>query len=154
VRTIDARRDGAGWTLTVDGRPVPVDMVRNGERWSLLVGARSYDVAVERTGSFDRTVYLDGNAIALSLSNGRARRGRAEGSGGAGPMRIVAPMPGRVVKLLVSTGEHVAARQGLVVVEAMKMENELRAPRAGTVTELAVAAGTSVEAGTLLVVVT
>jgi biotin carboxyl carrier protein len=153
VRTVDARRDGAGWAITVDGRPVLVDMVRNGERWSLLVGARSHDVAVERNGPVERTVHVDGGAIALSLSNGRARRGRPEGHAGSGAMRVVAPMPGRVVKLLVSTGEQVVARQGLVVVEAMKMENELRAPRAGTVTEVVVAAGTSVEAGTLLMVV-
>jgi biotin carboxyl carrier protein len=153
VRTIDARRDGTRWAITVDGRPVPVDIVRNGERWSLLIGARSHDVAVERGRPGERTVHVDGGAIVLSLSNGRARRGRSEGHASSGAMRVVAPMPGRVVKLLVSTGEAVAAKQGLVVVEAMKMENELRAPRAGTVTEVAVTAGTSVEAGTLLVVV-
>jgi biotin carboxyl carrier protein len=154
VRTIDARRDGSGWAITVDSRPVPVDIVRNGERWSLLVGTRSHDVAVERIGQVERTVHVDGDAVALFLSTGRARRGRSVGPAGSGTMRVVAPMPGRVVKLLVSTGEQVAARQGLVVVEAMKMENELRAPRAGTVTEVAVAAGASVDAGTLLVVVT
>jgi biotin carboxyl carrier protein len=62
-------------------------------------------------------------------------------------------MPGRVVRVLASVGDRVAARQGLVVVEAMKMENELRSPRDGVVTEIPVAAGTAVEAGTVLVVV-
>jgi biotin carboxyl carrier protein len=61
-------------------------------------------------------------------------------------------MPGRVARLLVSPGEVVAARQGLVVVEAMKMENELRAPRAGTVAEVRVRQGDAVEAHTVLVV--
>jgi biotin carboxyl carrier protein len=61
-------------------------------------------------------------------------------------------MPGRVVKMLVTPGEAVVARQGLVVVEAMKMENELRAPRAGTITEIKVREGASVEANVVLVV--
>jgi biotin carboxyl carrier protein len=62
-------------------------------------------------------------------------------------------MPGRVVRVLVSPGDAVQARQGVVVVEAMKMENELRAPKAGTVREVNVAVGASVEAGRVLVVV-
>ncbi|MGH9347374.1 MAG: biotin/lipoyl-containing protein, partial [Vicinamibacterales bacterium] len=72
---------------------------------------------------------------------------------GDGPHAIVAPMPGKVVKVLVSAGDAVAARQGVVVVEAMKMENELRAAKAGTVAEVRVSEGASVEAGTVLVVV-
>jgi len=66
---------------------------------------------------------------------------------------VTAPMPGRVVRILVSPGETVAARQGVVVVEAMKMENELRSPKAGTVREVSVTTGTSVEAGRVLVVI-
>ena len=62
-------------------------------------------------------------------------------------------MPGRVVRVLVAPGDTVAARQGVVVVEAMKMENELRSPKAGTVKEVAVTPGTSVEAGRVLVVI-
>jgi biotin carboxyl carrier protein len=69
-------------------------------------------------------------------------------------MAIVAPMPGRVVKVLVTPGEAVSARQGLVVVEAMKMENELRAPRDGTVAEVRVREGVPVEANVVLVVIT
>ena len=67
---------------------------------------------------------------------------------------IVAPMPGRVVKVLVAPGDAVQARQGLVVVEAMKMENELRAPRAGTVAEVRVREGAPVDANVVLVVIT
>jgi biotin carboxyl carrier protein len=62
-------------------------------------------------------------------------------------------MPGRVVRVLVQAGDEVTARQGVVVVEAMKMENELRSPKAGRVKEVAVAAGTSVEAGRTLLVI-
>jgi biotin carboxyl carrier protein len=70
----------------------------------------------------------------------------------AGPQRVTAPMPGKVVKVLVSPGDEVEARQGLVVIEAMKMENELRAPRAGRVREVHVKEGAPVESGRLLVV--
>jgi biotin carboxyl carrier protein len=62
-------------------------------------------------------------------------------------------MPGKVVKVLVQPGNQVAARQGIVIVEAMKMENELRAPRAGTVSEVKVLEGSSVEAGAILVII-
>ena len=71
-----------------------------------------------------------------------------------GPIAIASPMPGRVVRVLVTPGAAVVARQGLVVVEAMKMENELRAPRAGTVAEVRVREGATVDANTVLVVIT
>ena len=70
-----------------------------------------------------------------------------------GPQRIVAPMPGKIVKVLVQRGQRVQARQALVVVEAMKMENELRAATEGTVSEIHVAEGQSIDAGTLVAVV-
>jgi biotin carboxyl carrier protein len=84
------------------------------------------------------------------------RRRESSGAGGvaaSGAQRVNAPMPGRVVRVLVKPGDDVAVRQGLVVIEAMKMENELGSPKAGRVKEVAVAEGASVEAGRLLVVV-
>ena len=85
-------------------------------------------------------------------------RRRHEASGGGvsaaeGVQRVKAPMPGRVVRILVKPGDEVAVRQGLVVVEAMKMENELGSPKAGRIKEVAVTEGASVEAGRLLVVI-
>ena len=70
-----------------------------------------------------------------------------------GPQRILAPMPGKVVRVLVGVGDAVVARQGLIVVEAMKMENELRASKDGRVMSIAVAEGQSVDAGAVLAVV-
>jgi len=90
-------------------------------------------------------------AIAVT-QNGRRRWGRSA-DGGSGPQRIMAPMPGKVVRVLVKAGEAVQARQPLIVVEAMKMENELRAAHPGTVTQVAVGEGTKVEGGTLLIVI-
>jgi biotin carboxyl carrier protein len=71
----------------------------------------------------------------------------------AGTQQVLAPMPGKVVKILVKAGDEVKARQGLVVIEAMKMENELRSPKDGRVSDLLVTEGASVEAGRLLVFV-
>jgi len=78
---------------------------------------------------------------------------QAQRAGGAGPATVKSPMPGRVVKILVRAGERVPVGHAVVVVEAMKMENELRASRAGTVREIRCAEGTAVEAGQDLVVI-
>jgi biotin carboxyl carrier protein len=91
--------------------------------------------------------------IPVHVRNGRRRAGEAAAAGGAAVQRIGAPMPGKVVRVLVKAGDEVKVRQGLVVVEAMKMENEVRATRDGRVSELLVVEGQSVEAGATLVVV-
>ncbi|MCL4813293.1 MAG: hypothetical protein KJ061_12435 [Vicinamibacteraceae bacterium] len=87
----------------------------------------------------------------VSVNGRRARR--AGVAAAAGEQRIVAPMPGKVLRVLVAPGDEVAVRQPLVVVEAMKMENELASPKAGRVKDVPAVAGESVEAGRLLVVV-
>jgi biotin carboxyl carrier protein len=87
--------------------------------------------------------------------NGRRRQGKRDDSSHTttGPQRVVAPMPGKIVRVLVHRGQTVATRQPLVVVEAMKMENELRAGRDGTVAEIHAQEGRSVDAGALLVII-
>ena len=90
-------------------------------------------------------------SVPVSIDAGR-RRGKIAGHAD-GEQRIVAPMPGRVVRVLAQPGDEVELRQPLIVVEAMKMENELRAPKAGRVKEVAVEPGASVEAGRLLIVI-
>jgi biotin carboxyl carrier protein len=153
-RTIEVQRSADGWTVTVDGRAASVNLTRTGDRWSLLVGHASYEIAIEPRGRGRHYVHVDGDVVPVTLSvPGKRRSGAGGGDAYAtGPVSIVSPMPGRVVKMLVTPGEAVVARQGLVVVEAMKMENELRAPRAGTITEIKVREGASVEANVVLVV--
>ena len=97
-------------------------------------------------------VGLGGRTISVTV-NGRRSAHAETGLHGHGQIAVTAPMPGRVVRVLVAAGDEVAARQGVVVVEAMKMENELRAPRAGRVKEVSVTAGTPVEAGRILAVI-
>ena len=160
ARIVSVERAAAGrYRVTVDGTAHLVDAARVGDfGLSLLMDGRdraSRDVQVAPGGApGEMLVRLDGRTI-TALVDGR-RTGRTSADGGThsrGEQAIVAPMPGRVVRLLVSRGDHVAARQGVVVVEAMKMENELRSPKAGRVKDVAVAAGVSVEAGRVLVVI-
>jgi biotin carboxyl carrier protein len=163
LRTVEIRRRGDGYDVAVDGRARIVDVAPVGAAsWSLLVRdtERGVSRSVEATvlprrgdGGFD--VQIDGFQIPIQLKGGLGRRTRDIGTGGTGSgmQRVNAPMPGKVVRVLVAAGDAVKARQSLVVVEAMKMENELRAARDGRVREVLVSEGQSVDAGAPLVVV-
>ncbi len=140
----------------VDGeaaRPLSFDVSRQGRCLAArLDDGRSVEAYVERRDG-RTTVWLDGSVYELDLVDERAARRRRGGAADlGGPQTVKAPMPGKVVKLLVAVGDRVEVGQGVVVVEAMKMENELRAPAAGVVKALPVAEGTPVESGTALVV--
>lgn len=152
--TVDVRQVAAGWMVTTDGREQLVDVAGIEGRWSLLVGARSYEVEIESPAAGELLVTVNGAVSQVRIVSPvgpRARWRPGRSAGAAGPRRVVAPMPGRIVKVLVKAGEPVAARQGLVVVEAMKMENELRAPVAGTVIAVRVTEGAAVEANEVLI---
>jgi biotin carboxyl carrier protein len=160
---------GPPYRVVVDGRTRVVEAVRvSADEWSLLVSddngrlRRSVDADISAPPIGGSGAAIDGalevrvgaHRIAVNLRNGEGRRERPNAAAsGAGPQRVTAPMPGKVVRLLIKAGDAIAARQGLVVIEAMKMENELRAARAGRVREVLVTEGQSVEAGTPLVIV-
>ena len=173
VRSVTVARKGALLHVTLDGQTHIVDARRLSDcELSLLVQngkgdlpVRSIDAAFARlrqdsgaagSGQDDFDVHIAGRSIAVQLrqagSPGRQKK-EGGGSSGVGPQRILAPMPGKVVRILVKAGDPVKAKQGLVDVEAKKMENELRAARDGRVRELAVSEGQSVDAGTVLLVV-
>jgi biotin carboxyl carrier protein len=119
------------------------------------VSRTSYEIAFEPSAGGELLVHVNGVVVVPITVVERQRRrhsGGADRDADGQPQTIVAPMPGRIVKVLVQPGEAVQARQGLIVIEAMKMENELRAPRGGTVTEVRVGEGSSVEANSVLVV--
>jgi biotin carboxyl carrier protein len=121
---------------------------------SLLVDGESYDVAIEN-GSDRLRVSVRDHVFPVEIADERRMRLRAAGlkPGAEGRQTIDAPMPGKIVRVLVAVGDEVTQGQGLVVVEAMKMENELRSPKDGTVVELAAVEGQTVEGGAQLVVV-
>jgi biotin carboxyl carrier protein len=163
LRRIAVERAGDGFAVDVDGRAWQVDAARvAADILSLLVRAvwpksDSGGACCEAIISGDLppgpgSVQIGPAVMAVTL-DGRRRRKRLGARTGSGPQRIVAPMPGKVVRILVKPGESVRTRQPLVVVEAMKMENELRAGGDGTVTGIPAREGASVEAGALLIVI-
>ena len=162
LRTVEVLRQSESYVVIVDGRRHLVQSARvNGTTWSLLVGdengggGRSVEAGVvPQGGNGSVEVHIDGYRIPVHLRNTRSRKGgRGRQTTGSGSHRINAPMPGKVVRVLVKPGEEVKLRQVLVVVEAMKMENELRAARDGKISAVFVSEGQSVEAGTALVAV-
>ena len=163
TRTVVVQRAGDGFTVTIDGTAFDVHASRvDGALLSLLVGqgrearpSRSVPaVVVSGKTPGDLGVHVNGRQVRVSVTErGRARRGGSAAAHGTGPQRLMAPMPGKIVRVLVALGDVVEAGQGLVVVEAMKMENELRAAKAGRVASIAVAEGQSVDAGAVLAVV-
>jgi biotin carboxyl carrier protein len=135
VHELDAHTlpDGA-ISLLVDGRAFSAEFEEKGERVSVLLRHSVFQVEV-----------LDERRLRMKAATGRLTT--------EGPQVVVAPMPGKVVRVLVKVGDEVKEGQGLVVVEAMKMENELKAVKAGRVKQVAVSEGVTVEGGVVLCVV-
>ena len=159
-RTVSVERTGSGrYRVAIDGHPHLVDAVKLGDfSLSLIVdgetGTSREVLVVPTDGTGEMLVTLGGRTVAVSVDGRRTRRTGADAAGQvAGAQKVTAPMPGRVVRVLVGPGDEIAVRQPVVVVEAMKMENELRSPKAGRVKEVPVSAGMSVEAGRTLVVI-
>jgi biotin carboxyl carrier protein len=128
-----------------------VEEIRPGV-YSVLFGAKSFRVNVAERGERLEVVTNEGTPRLLSIADTRDRVGPADSSVSKGPAVIRAQMPGKIVKLLVAVGETVEAGQGLIVVEAMKMQNEVKAPKSGTVTKILTIADATVAAGETLIV--
>jgi biotin carboxyl carrier protein len=160
-RTVKIERMGSRYRIESEGRVDVVDVARvDRTTISMILDAdrRSSHEATLLDGREpgEVEVYLRAGVVRTRVAGapGQTRwsaGGRALGAGG-GPERVTAPMPGKIVKVLVAPGDAVAERQGLVVIEAMKMQNELRASRAGQVKDVLVAEGDLVESGRLLAV--
>lgn len=154
--TVDRSAEGH-YRVLLDGEPRKLDVVRTGVHGlSILLEDESVSRELQVTPTGGRNeflVTLGGRIVGVSINARQTGRGGGESAGAQGEQALTAPMPGRVVRILVAEGDEVAARQGLVVVEAMKMENELRSPKAGRIKEVSVTPGMSVEAGRVLLIV-
>jgi len=155
LHVIELERDGSGWRVTLDSRCVAVDVVDIAPNTlSILLDGQSFEISV--TPSLDAKLKLQtgGQDFIAEVIDPRAWSGRRHGAVEAeGRQQIVAPMPGKVVRLLVKEGEHVESGQGLLVVEAMKMQNEIRSPKSGIVERVLAKEGQPVNAGEALCVV-
>ena len=155
--TLDIRLDEGRVTALVDGRRYEL-AAREPEAGSYLLinEGHVHECRVERDGARRGlfSVHTRNHDYTIKLID--PKRLRAAQSAGAqtdGAAQVVAPMPGKVVRVLVEQGQVVEAGQGLVVVEAMKMQNEMKSPRAGKVVELQATAGATVNAGDVLAVI-
>jgi biotin carboxyl carrier protein len=145
-----------GYHIVIDEKVLEVDAVHlQGFVLGLIAGTRSYRCDIEPGKDGHLAVLVGETSYPLEILDERKlRMRRASGKFTLeGPQRIDAPMPGKVTRVLVKVGDEVREGQGLVVVEAMKMENELQSPKAGRVTELHAVEGAAVESGAKLVVV-
>jgi len=145
-----SRRDGT-YVVTLDGAEHLVDARKlEAYFYSILFEGKSYEVSVESAGS--KYLVRHGAYEQIVELADAARSGREELHQRSGVENVDSVMPGKVVRVLVAPGDQVQAGQGLVVVEAMKMENEIGSPRAGRVSRVEVSAGQNVETGARLVV--
>ena len=151
---VELKPKNGGWTCAVDGEPVELDAVAGPPGvLSLLIGGRSYQVKQE-TGASVGFIVLGSERYAAEVRDPRALRSRrAAAADAAGPVRIIAPMPGKVVRVIAAAGTAVEAGDGVIVIEAMKMQNELKAPKKGVVQKVLADVGTAVNAGQALAII-
>jgi biotin carboxyl carrier protein len=156
---VELERTASGYECKVDGQPFPLDVVTTAPHTlSILHQGHSFEVTheVARASSSTAETHIRVGAqhFRAQVRDPRSLRSRrAVPSAEAGPARICAPMPGKVVRLLAAEGDEVEAGQGLIVVEAMKMQNEIQSTKSGKVTKIAVREASAVNAGELLAIV-
>lgn len=154
--TVEIEENGKSvYRISVDGNEFLVDGKKTGRtNFSLIVDNRSFEIEVDNTDDEYR-VLVDGRNYRIHLVDERRVRVGAAQSGLQlqGRQMVSVPMPGKIIAVLVAVGDAVEKGQGLVIVEAMKMENEVRSPISGEVKEIKVKPGDTVEGGALLVIV-
>lgn len=150
---LDLNRQEAGWSCRLDGREVEVDAVlARPDVLSLRIGNQAYEVKCERVGG-DLHLWVGSVRFAAEVRDPRSLRGRVRAVDDHGPRKLTAPMPGKIVRVLVSQGDEVETGAGVLVVEAMKMQNEIKSPKKGTIQKILVNEGAAVNAGDVLAIV-
>ncbi len=148
---VEFTQEGAGYGARSSSPPFAASVVRSGgSAWSVLIDGKSYEAHVERDNG---EVLVEVLGERFRFGSGLERQERAMGKSTSGRSEVKAPMPGRVVRLLASTGETVAAGQAILLFEAMKMQNEMRSPQDGVLKELGVREGQAIQARETLFVV-
>jgi biotin carboxyl carrier protein len=146
------RADGR-WSCRLDGRELQVDAIlTRPDVLSLLIGNKAYEIKSERVAN-DLHLWVGSERFTVDVRDPRSLRGRTRAGDDHGPRKITASMPGKVVRLLVREGDEVEPGAGVAVVEAMKMQNEIKSPKKGKVRKILVGEGTAVNAGDVLAIV-
>ena len=152
IRIVELQRNSGRWRITLDAEAVDADAIAVApDIYSILLNGKSHEVRITPSPSGALTLHSGHQEFIAEVLDPRAWRGRRHGAlEAAGRQQIVAPMPGKIVRVLVQAGEKVEAGQGLIVVEAMKMQNEIRSPKSGSVERLLAKEGQPVNAGEVL----
>lgn len=150
---LELSRAEGRWLCRLDGRELEVDAVlTRPDVLSLRIGNKSYEVKCERVGG-EQFLWVGNTRFAAEVRDPRSLRGRMRAVDDSGPRKLTAPMPGKVVRVLVSAGAEVEAGAGVLVVEAMKMQNEIKSPKKGVIQKILASEGTAVNAGDVLAIV-
>ena len=150
---LDLNHAEGRWLCTLDGRPVDLDAVLAlPDVLSLRIGNKAYEIKSERVAN-ELHLWVGSIRFAVEVRDPRSLRSRSRAADDHGPKKIVAAMPGKVVRVLVAAGAEVEAGAGVAVVEAMKMQNEIKSPKKGTVQKILVSEGAAVNAGEVLAIV-
>jgi biotin carboxyl carrier protein len=152
---VHLERSAQGYDCTVDGEVFNLDVVMTArDVLSIVHQGRQYEAKREYSLMGETHIIIGSERFAAEVRDPRSLRSRRAASGGeSGPSKIKAPMPGKIVRVVVAEGDEVEAGQPLVVVEAMKMQNEIKATKKGKVTKIAVKEASAVNAGDLLAIV-
>lgn len=141
------------WACRLDGQEIEVDAVlARPDVISLRIGNKAYEVKCERVGC-EMHLWVGSVRYAAEVRDPRSLRSRGRSADDRGPRKLTAPMPGKVVRVLLSEGAEVQAGGGVIVVEAMKMQNEVKSPKKGTIQKIVVSEGAAVNAGDVLAIV-
>jgi biotin carboxyl carrier protein len=141
------------WDCRLDGREVEIDAVlARPDVLSLRIGNKAYEVKCERVGG-EMHLWVGSVRYAAEVRDPRSLRSRMRAADDHGPRKLTAPMPGKVVRILLAEGAEVHAGGGVLVVEAMKMQNEVKSPKKGTIQKIVVSEGAAVNAGDVLAIV-
>ncbi len=143
------------WSCKVDGHEIEVDAALTArDVMSVLVGGDAFEIKRERSLQGEIHLIVGSARYAIDVQDPRSlRTRRAAGEGEAGPQKIIAPMPGKILRISVAIGDEVKAGQGIIVMEAMKMQNEMKSPKDGKVQKILTSEGSTVNPGDTLAVI-
>jgi biotin carboxyl carrier protein len=150
---LELERAAEAWICRLNGRAIQVDAVlARADVLSLRIANQAYEVKCERVGG-EVHLCVGSARFRVEVRDPRSLRGRTRAAEDHGPKKLTAPMPGKIVRILVSEGAAVEVGASVLVVEAMKMQNEIKSPKKGTIQKILVRLGAAVNAGDMLAIV-
>ena len=152
---VEVTRGDQTWLCKVDGQVIEVDTALTArEVLSVLVGGKAYEIKRERSLQGELHMVIGSARYAVDVRDPRSLRTRRALAGSElGPQKLKAPMPGKIIRILVNEKDPVKAGEGIIVMEAMKMQNEMKSPKDGRVQKILTAEGSTVNAGDTLAIV-